>query len=212
MSTTSRFLGVGVALGLAAGLLVGMGLTQPGRATASTPTAAPRIGSDGVAAAPVSAAVTSGGSSGTASVSSGPAIAPYPFFAGSPGLAPDHTIVVTGTGQADLSAGASNQAAAQKTAIAAALADAKAQADAIAADAGLTISGVLSVSASVPSAGYGVEPPPISNGSSGPACIPVAMGAPSASAGTVVPLPACLPQPVYQQTLSVSAAVEYSIK
>jgi hypothetical protein len=35
MSTQSRFLGIGVALGLAAGLLVGADLTQPGRAAAA---------------------------------------------------------------------------------------------------------------------------------------------------------------------------------
>ena len=64
-------------------------------------------------------------------------------------MAPDHTIVVTGVGQADIASDGSDQAAAQKTALAAALADAKTQADTIAADTGLTISGVLSVSASV---------------------------------------------------------------
>ena len=41
MSTTPRFLGIGIALGLAAGLLVGVGLTAPGRAAATTPSAAP---------------------------------------------------------------------------------------------------------------------------------------------------------------------------
>ncbi len=71
---------------------------------------------------------------------------------------------------------------------------------------------MLSVSASVSSAGCGVEPPPITNGSSGPACVPVAMGMPSASAGTDVLLPACLPQPVYQQTLNVSVPVEYTVR
>jgi len=49
MSTPSRFLGVGVALGLAAGLLVGAGLTGPGRATAATPSAAPSVPSASVA-------------------------------------------------------------------------------------------------------------------------------------------------------------------
>jgi hypothetical protein len=42
MFTASRFLGVGVALGLAAGLIVGVSLTQPDRAVAATPSAAPR--------------------------------------------------------------------------------------------------------------------------------------------------------------------------
>ena len=217
MSTTSRFLGLGVVLGLAAGLLVGVGLTQPGRVAATTPTAAPRVASGGGAAiAPTITTVTSGGSNGTTAASSGPATALYPEFAGTPGLAPDHTIVVTGVGQANMQSEGSNQAAAQKSAIAAALADAKTQADAIASDTGLTISGVLSVSASV-SPDYGVEPM-VANGSSsgsasgGPACIVAVPGSgPSATAGPVAPLPACPLQPVYQQTISASVTVEYSV-
>jgi hypothetical protein len=50
MSTARRFLGVGAVLGLAAGLLVGVGLTQPGRAAAATPSTALSLPS-GVAAA-----------------------------------------------------------------------------------------------------------------------------------------------------------------
>lgn len=69
--------------------------------------------------------------------------------------APDHAIVVTGVGQADLQSIGSTHAAAQKIALDIALADAKARADAIASDTGLTISAVLSVGASV-STGYGV--------------------------------------------------------
>ena len=102
----------------------------------------------------------------------------------------------------------SDQAAAQKSALAAALADAKTQADAIASDTGLTISGVLSVSASV-SPDYGVEPM-VANGSSTGACPAIK---PSAT-GEVFPEPVCppaLPQPVYQQTISVSVTVEYSV-
>jgi hypothetical protein len=96
-------------------------------------------------------------------------MAAYPYFAGSPGLAPDHTIVVTGVGQADLASNSSDQAAAQRIALAAALADAKTQADTIAADTGLTISGVLSVSASM-SPGYGVIPM-VTNGAATPPCV-----------------------------------------
>jgi hypothetical protein len=206
MSTASRFLGIGVALGLAAGLLVGVGLTQPGRAAAAAPSAAPSLASSGaVAGAPGALPpITTGGSTVT---SSGTAIT-YPYFAGSPGVAPDHTIVVTGVGQADLQSDASNQAAAQKTALAVALADAKAQADAIAADTGLSISGVLSVSASV-SPGYGVMPL-VANGSGTPSCIvPVPGSGPLASGVTVAPQPVC--PPTYQQTLSVSVTVEYSV-
>ena len=203
MSTASRFLGVGVALGLAAGLLVGVGLTGPGRAAAAAPSAAPSMssgGAVGVAPGVGTTTVTTGG--GTVA-SSGAAIA-YPYFAGSSGVAPDHTIVVTGVGQADLQSDGSNQAAAQKTALAAALGDAKAQADVIASDTGLTISGVLSVSASV-SPGYGIMP---MTGAVMPPCVePV----PAPGSGTTtLPQPVC--PPTYQQTLSASVTVEYSVR
>ncbi len=160
--------------------------------------------------------VTSGGTNTATATSSGPDIVSYPSFAGSPGLAPAHTIVVTGVGQATMPSDGSDLAAAQNTAIAAALADAKAQADAIASDTGLTISGVLSVSVSV-SPSYGVLPP-VSYGSGTSACIPPAMGEPSASGEpvapqasgmTVVPQPACVP--VYRPTVSASVTVEYHI-
>jgi uncharacterized protein YggE len=104
----------------------------------------------------------------------------------------------------------------QRTALAAALTDAKTQADDIASATGLTISGVLSVSASV-SLSYGVLPP-VPYGSGTSACVPPAMGGPSASGVpvapqargmTVVPQPACMP--VYRQTISVSVTVEYRV-
>jgi len=122
-------------------------------------------------------------------------------------VAPDHSIVVTGVGQADLASDGSNQAAAQKTAIAAALADAKTQADTIAADTGLSISGVLSVSASV-SPGYGVMPM-VANGAGTPTCVEPPVSAP-ANGTTTLPQPVC--PPTYQQTLSVSVTVEYSVR
>jgi len=201
MSTAPRFLGVGVALGLAAGLLVGVGLTQTGRAAAAEPSTAPSLASGGpVISAPVALPpVTVGGG---AAASSGTAIA-YPYFGGTPGVAPDHTIVVTGAGQADLKSNGSNRAAAQKTALAAALADAKAQADVIAADTGLSISGVLSVSASM-SPGYGVMP---MTGAVTPTCIE-AVPAPANGKAT---LPSTVCPPV-QQTLSASVTVAYSVR
>jgi hypothetical protein len=200
MSTPSRFVGVGVALGLAAGLLVGAGLTGPGRAAAAAPSAAPSVPSSGIAIGASGALppITTGGGTVT---SSGMAIA-YPYFAGSPGVAPDHTIVVTGVGQADLQADGSNQAAAQKSALTAALADAKAQADVIAADTRLTISGVLSVSASA-SPGYGVMP---MTGAGTPTCVVPVPG----NGKTTMPQPVC--PPTYQQTLSASVTVEYSVR
>jgi hypothetical protein len=206
MTTRSRLLGVGVALGLAAGLLVGVGLTGPGRAAAAAPSTAPSVPSRGIAiGAP--AAVPPITTSGTTTAQAGTAI-DYPYFAGSPGVAPDHTIVVTGVGQANLASDGSGQAAAQKAAIAAALADAKAQADIIAADTGLTISGVLSVSASV-SPSYGVEPM-VTNGAVTLPCVVAVPGSgPMATATTTMPQPVC--PPTYQQTLSVSLTVEYRV-
>ena len=213
MSTTARFLGLGAALGLAAGFLVGVGLTQPGRAAATTPSTAPALPAAGTAVgAPAGLpTVTSGGSMGTAVAASGAAIA-YPYFGGSPGIAPDHTIVVTGVGQANVQSDGSDRAAAQQTALAAALADAKAQATDIASATGLSISGVLSVSASV-APDYGILPM-TANGSGTPACVP---GAPaSGPSSTAAPFlqPVCppLPQPGYQQSLSVSVTVAYSVR
>jgi hypothetical protein len=210
MSTASRFLGVGVALGLAAGLLVGIGLTQPGRAAAAAPSApaapsaAPSVPPDSIAiGAP--AAVPAIGMGGGTVASSGSAIA-YPYFGGSQGVAPDHTIVVTGVGQADLPNDGSDRAAAQKSAIGAALVDAKAQADVIASDTGLSISGVLSVSASV-SPGYGVMPL-VPNGAATPSCIGPVPGPDSGK--TTLPQPVC--PPTYQQTLSASVTVEYAVR
>jgi hypothetical protein len=192
MSTAPRFLSVGVVLGIAAGLLVGVGLTQPGTAAATTPSAVPSLPSSGATTGAPGAlpAITTGGSTVT---SSGMAIA-YPYFGGSPGLAPDHTIVVTGVGQADVKSGGSDRAAAAKTALIAALADAKGQADAIAAATGLSIRGVLSVSSSV-SPSYGV--------------MPMAGSANGQTPGQAAP--PIVPEPAYPQTLSVSVSVAYRV-
>jgi len=193
MSTASRFLGLGVALGLAAGLLVGVGLT-PGRAATTGPSDAPEAAASGVAGTSAPPAVAKGG---TATAQAGTAIA-YPYVAGYPGLAPEHTIVVTGLGQADMQADGSDRATAQETALSAALTDAKAQAEAIALAAGLSISGVYSVSAST-SPVYGVMPMPgaTSGSASGEAMPPVAQ-----------PM---YPEPVYPQTLAVSVTVAYQV-
>jgi Protein of unknown function (DUF541) len=200
MSTPSRFLGIGVVLGLTAGLLVGVGLAQPGRASAASPSPLLPVVSGGVTVGAPGAlpAVTTGGTttiqSGTAQA--GTAIA-YPYFGGTPRVAPDHTIVVSGVGQADMKSDGSNRAAAQKGALADALADARSQADAIAAATGLSISGVLSVSASV-SPCYGVMPMAGSTTGSGP--------------NQPVPPIAPVPVPSYPQTLGVSVTVEYSVR
>ena len=102
----------------------------------------------------------------------------------------------------------SNQLAAQKTALAAALADAKAQADAVAAGTGLTISGVLSVSASM-SPGYGVMPL-AANGAGLLSCpVPAPGRVPLSNGKTILPQPIC--PPVYQQAISASVTVEYRV-
>ena len=97
MFTPSRILGLGVALVLAAGPLVGAGvLNQPDRADAAAPSAVPTpaVNSGTAVGAPAALPpVTTGG--GTVS-SVGSAIA-YPYVGGSPGVAPDHAIVVTGS-------------------------------------------------------------------------------------------------------------------
>lgn len=88
------------------------------------------------------------------------------------------------------------------------MADAKAQADAIATDTGLSISGVLSVSASV-SPGYGVMPL-VANGAGAPSCpVPVPESGPPQNGKTILPQPVC--PPTYQQTISVSVTVEYRV-
>jgi uncharacterized protein YggE len=130
------------------------------------------------------------GNSGSAVA--GAAIA-YPYFGGTTGIAPDHTIVVTGVGQADMKSDGSNRAAAQKTALAAALADAKTQADAIASATGLSIAGVLSVNASV--SPYGVAMPMLASPDSAP-------NAPVPAPGKTVVSP---------EVLGVSVTVAYRV-
>lgn len=188
MTNAPRFLDLGVALGIAVGLLAGFGVVAPSRAAEPTPSSVPGVPS-GAAPSGALAAPPVGGNEPSSGTVSGSAIA-YPAYPGSPGLAPDHTIVVTGVGQADLKADGSDQASAQKRALEAALADAKAQADVIAAATGLSISGVLSVSASVwPD--YGVVPMVGTNGGAQP--------------------PEVLPVPPVTQTLSVSVTVAYRV-
>ena len=175
------------------GVLVGVSLTAPGRAAATTPSAAPITPSGGITVG-APGALPAVRTSGTTVSASGSAIA-YPYFGGAPGIAPDHTIVVTGVGQADIASDGSDHAAAQTRALVAAMADAKRQADAIAAATGLSISGVLSVSASG-SPSYGIMPMMGAAGGTGPG----------------QPLPPTVPVPVYPQTLGVSVTVEYHVQ
>ena len=101
---------------------------------------------------------------------------PYPEYPGSAGLAPDHTIVVTGVGRSDLAADGSGGPAATKAATTAALADAKAQADLIAATLGVSITGVLSVSSSVSDDGPIYAMPMAGGGTTPGAPVPPATG------------------------------------
>jgi hypothetical protein len=178
MSQHPRFLLLGTtATALVFGLIIGAGavLASGASAPSKAPSPAPSVVT-GVPPAfvPSTTDTTSIGGmatgTGTTVGSTGPAVAgaaiAYPYFGGTPGIAPDHTIVVTGVGQADTKSDGSNRAAAQKTAIAAALADAKAQADVIASATGLSISGVLSVNASV--SPYGVVMPMVATPDSAP--------------------------------------------
>jgi hypothetical protein len=203
MSSARRALGIGVILGLAAGLLVGGGLVAPGPATAAGPSAAPTPQVSGAASGAAGALPARTGG-GTAAIA-------YPCFAAAPGIAPDHTIVVTGVGQTDMASDGSDRAAAEQRALDAALADAKGQATAVATAAGLTIGSILSVSAAL-SPEYDVLP--LAGSASGSAAatpVPAVRGA----AGSQVPvttLPAPAVPSIYPQTLSASVTVEYGIR
>ena len=226
MSTSHRFLALGLTIGLTAGALAGAGLAGSGlmqqvhaAAPSSSAAAGDSAGVTGTGRGTTSAAAGTGSGvtpagSGTAATGTGSATASvgvaapgiasiaYPVYPGSPGLAPDHTIVVTGVGQATLESDASDRTAAQNRAIVAALSDAKSQAQAIAAGTGLTLGTVLSASATV-SPGYGVMPMP--------ACAPATpSGGASNDPAVGAPEPACPPEP-YQQTLTVSITVEYAV-
>ncbi len=151
-----------------------------------------------------------GGGTGTAQTGTGvatpnTAIAyPYPIYAGTPGVAADHTIVVAGVGLASVKADLSDQAASQRTALAAALADAKAQADVVARATGVSISGVLSVSVSS-GGSYAV---PMAAGTEGSA--PGAPGDTSVSPPAIAPTVPTTVSPSTTQ-IQVSVTVAYSI-
>ena len=115
---------------------------------------APAVDVGGPVAQPLPAGLSTGGASGSSSTNMAIAY-PYPGFGGNAGLAPDHELVVSGTGWAAVKVDLSNRASAQRSALAAALADARAQAQAAASDAGVTLGGVVSMSVSV-GGGYAV--------------------------------------------------------
>jgi Protein of unknown function (DUF541) len=196
MTTSRRSIGLALVVGLLAGALAGGGaVLARGPVAATTPLAsAAPTGSTSLGAPAVGSGADVTARGVAAAPATGSAIAyPYPGYPGSPGLAPDHTIVVTGVGQANLAADGSGRAAATKTALTAALADAKAQADLIASTLSVSITGVLSVSSSVSDYGQ-IYAVPMMGGSTAP--------------GAPVPAPTVgvsLPQ------LSASVTVAYAI-
>jgi hypothetical protein len=182
--------------------------SSPPQATSpSTPElAAPAIGAPattfvGPAIAPVSNGTSTGGSSGSGSASAAIAY-PYPVLGGSAGLAPDHQLVVSGTGWATVKADLSDRSAAQRTALAAALADVKAQAQAAATNAGVTLGGVISLSISVGGnyvMAMGVVEPPLTAPSTGGAT-----AVPPATTGSAPSTPT-------SEQLEVTVTVAYAI-
>ena len=125
------------------------------------------------------------GASGSGVATNGISIAyPYPIISGSSGLAPDHELVVTGTGTATMKADGSDKGAAEKKAIEAAMADARAQAETAASAASVTLGGVVSVSVSLNDYGYAV---PMAAGSGSASGSTGSAG--SSAPGTPVPVP-----------------------
>lgn len=172
---------------------------------AAAGSAAPTTTAAGGTGVPAIGQVDSAPGGGTSAASgSNTAIAyPYPIFGGTPGLAPDHELVVSGSGTATMKADGSDRASAQRTALAAAVADARNQAQAAAGDAGVTLGGVVSMSVSVGGGYVGVMP----MGASGaPDTVP-------SSGGTVIPPAAgvTVPSTPTIEQLVVTVTVAYSI-
>ena len=121
---------------------------------------------------------------------------------GSAGLAPDHELVVSGTGWANVNVDLSDQASAQRSALMAAMGDAKAQAQAAAADAGVTLGAVVSLSVSV--GGNYVLPMGV---------VEAPQTAPSGGGGTAVPPAAggSAPNVPTTEQLEITVTVAYSI-
>ncbi len=173
----------------------------------AAPSAAPGGPTSGAAApgAPAVGQLDGASGSGTSSASAPNAavVNPYPIFGGSPGLAPDHELVVSGMGTAVMKADGSDRAAAQRTALAAAVADAKSQAQAAAGDAGVSLGSVVSMSVSVGGGYVSVMP----MGASGaPETVPASGGTftPPAAGGSVPSTPTT-------EQLEVTVTVAYSI-
>lgn len=138
---TSRLAFLGLSVVLVAAGCAAASTPSPAVSPASNGSAAPAMGASAVApgvpttidSASSATSAASGGAAGSAGSAGAGAAAlyPYPGFAGTPGLAPDHTIVVAGSGQAMMKTDLSDRAKAERSAIDAALADARAQATAV---------------------------------------------------------------------------------
>jgi len=169
---------------------------------AAAGSAAPATTPAGGNGVPAVGQVDSAPGGGTSSASAPNAAIAYPVFGGSSGLAPDHELVVSGTGTATMKADGSDRATAQRTALAAAVADAKSQAQAAAGDAGVTLGAVVSMSVSVGGGYVGVMP----MGASG------SSDTVSSSGGTAVPPAAgSVPSTPTTEQLVVTVTVAYSI-
>ena len=156
------------------------------------------LGAPAIAPVPGSgAAGSTAGGTGSANGSSGVMTYPFQGYAGTGAVAPDHTIVVVGSGQAPMKSDGSDRVAAERVAVAAALDDARVLADAAAHAAGVSITGVSSISVSVGESYLGVIP---MTGVAEPNSVP---GGPAAPA-----LPVASPP---TPALSVTVTVAYRI-
>ena len=179
--------------------------TDPTGAAGLEAPGVPAVDAGGPIAQPQPAGVASGGASGSSSTNMAIAY-PYPGLGGSAGLAPDHELVVSGTGWATVKVDLSDRAAAQRTALSAALADARAQAQAAASDAGVTLGGVISMSVSV-GGGYAVPMGVIEAPDTAPGAAPAGAGT-----STVPPVPGGVaPAAPTTEQLEVTVTVAYTI-
>lgn len=176
----------------------GAGGSPSGASATTSPTGA--SGGGAVLGAP---ALSQSGGTSSATAPNAAIAYPYPIFGGTAGLAPDHELVVSGTGTATMKADASDRVTAERTALAAALGDAKGQAVAAAAGAGVTLGGVVSLSVSIGGGYVGITP----MGASGaPETVP-------GSGGTVSPQAAgaSVPSTPTEAQIQVTVTVAYSI-
>lgn len=135
-----------LALGWTAGNVAAAGHALPSAASTVKPGALTEIVPPGDQSAnqPNSAAGVVGGGTGV----TGSIAYPIAGYGGSLGVAPEGTILVAGTGSADVKADGSNRTAALDKATVAALADAKSQAQMTASAMGVALKGIYSISTS----------------------------------------------------------------